>query len=821
MSHWNGWLCLPLVMLSPALQSAPLELVSVASLPALTPSNGASLNARASADLRYVVFESYADNLVAGDTNRLKDILLFDRVAGTRSVISRATAQQSDGDSFGADISADGNTIVFSSAATNLVAGDTNEQIDPFVYTRLTGDLRRLSPGPGVQSNGNSREARISGNGTRVAFSSAASNWVAGDGNGVDDVFAYDLGNDAVQRVSLTDQGSEATGYIGAPSISADGRCVAFNSDAPFVPNDLNFGADVFVRDLGVMGTVRASIGFDGREADSNLTASGYLVDCNTVLFASHDGDLGTGNFGSGLYIYRRHNGWTDLVYQPAIVTGRIDYAVSRNGQFLMSGFDFFSSGQATDMQRINLTTLAVTTIAGRFGIPSVVSDDGATFFAATLRPVALADRNVLTDLYVQGPAANLSWLSARPVAVATLVANGASGRADFNDPITPGAGTRTQSVSDDGNLVLFNSLASNLVSTDNNNVEDVFLRNRASGITTLLSHAPGGAEANGMSRANDISGDGRFVTFESCATNLVVDDNNGLCDVFLLDRQSGAVERINTSSSGVAANQQGDVTRGHWSRVSADGRFVVFISRASNLVPEAATVQRRIYLRDRVAGTTTLVGSGRLGAITPDGRYVVFGAAPEIRIWDRLTMITELVSVGLGGAAEDGGSDWPSVSDDGRYVAFYSDSTNLVADDANGSALDVFVRDLQSGTTALVSRPVDGASGTVGGSICEISGNGRYVAYIPGAGVDGLQIDSRGLLADLHTGSIQPFVSLQDTIIGRDLVMRPRLTPDGSTVVFAAFGLNRSAADITGDIPDVFVAQGALADVLFSGGFE
>lgn len=815
-------LCLMLAVQAPLVQSAQIELVSAAAVPALTPSNGASFNVRASADLRYVVFESYADNLVAGDSNRRRDILLFDRVANTRAVISRTATEQGDDDSFGADISADGNTIVFSSAATNLVAGDTNDQIDIFVYNRLSGALRRLSPGLGMQSNGPSREARISGNGARVAFTSLASNWVIGDSNGRNDVFAYDLDTDAVQRVSLTDQGAEATiGNAGTPSISADGQCVGFNADAPFVWNDFNSTADVFVRNLVLQDTSRASVGFDGREGESNLTNSGILVDCETVFFASFDGDLGSFDLGFGLYLYRRDNGSTQAVGFPTVNSTPVNYAVSRNAKFMLVGFDFLAAGLVTDMQRVNLTTLASTTFTGRFGIPGVISDDGATFIAQTQRPVAVADRNVVEDLYLQGAAPSPVWLSTRPLGAAVaLVANGASGRADFTDPITPGAGTRTQSISDDGNLVVFNSLASNLVASDNNNLEDVFLRNRSTGTATILSLAPGGTESNGLSRANDISGDGRFVTFESCASNLIVDDSNGLCDVFLLDRQSSTIERVNVSSAGVAANQQGDAVRGHWSRVSADGRFVVFMSMASNLVPEVASVQRRVYLRDRQAGTTTLIGPGRLGGITSDGQYVVLSAGTGVTLWNRLTMIGEVVSVALGGAAEDGGSDWPSVSDDGRYVAFFSYSTNLVADDGN-AATDVFVRDRQAGSTVLVSRPVDGASGTVGGTICEISGNGRYVAYLPSTGVGGLLSDSRGLLADLATGSIQPFVSDQDVIAGRDIVMRPRLTPDGTRVVFAAYGLNRSAVDITGDIPDVFVAHGAPGDLLFSGGFE
>ncbi len=816
----SAWL-LALVLFASAAQSAQLELVSSAALPAAALSNGSSTNARVSADLRYVVFESYADNLVAGDSNRRSDIVLVDRIASTRRVISRTTAAAGDGDSYGADISADGSTIVFSSAASNLVADDSNQQTDLFVLNRITGVLRRLLPSAGVQPDGRSHEARISDNGQRVVFTSDATNWVGDDSNGVADVFVYDLAGNTVQRASLTSASLEALGYIGMPDISADGSCILFHADSgDFVPGDQNGSWDVFVRDLGEQETRRVSIGFDGRESDEVMFGSGQIIDCGTVVFASFDGDLAFPDSGSGAWLYRHSPGFTDLVYDMPTNITRQNYALSRNGGYLLFGLEAGALAVPFDLQRINLSNLTVTEFSGLAGFPDFIADDGGTVFAHSARSLAVSDRNLLEDLFIATVGGSFEILSTPAAAAPLLIANGASGRADHADPLTPGVGTRTQSVSGDGNLVLFNSIATNLVAGDTNDFEDVFLRDRSSGTTTRLSLAPGGVQTNGLSRANDISGDGRFVTFESCASNLVAGDSNALCDVFLLDRQTQTIERINVSSAGVEANGQGDLVRGHWSRVSDDGRYVVFVSNAINLVTGTSSATRRLYLRDRQAGTTVLIDPGRSPAISSDGRYVAYASPSGIRLWDRQTGTSEEISTGVGGAPENNFSDWPSLSDDGRYVAFYSFSSNLVADDGNGNEADVFVRDRQLVSTTLVSRQVGAAERVVGGSIAEISGNGRYVVYVPGLSSDGDFFDSRGMFCDLQTGEIKSFVALSDVANGRDFVMRPRISSDGSTVVFAAFGLSRSAVDISGDIPDVFVSAGAQND-LFGDGFE
>jgi Tol biopolymer transport system component len=184
--------------------------------------------------------------------------------------------------------------------------------------------------------------------------------------------------------------------------------------------------------------------------------------------------------------------------------------------------------------------------------------------------------------------------------------------------------------VSADGRYVAFHSEATNLVAGDTNGSEDVFVRDRVTGTTERVSIATGGAEGNGHSSAESISADGRFVAFESQASNLVSGDTNGQADIFVRDRQTGTTERVSRATSGAQGNSLSGGPA-----ISADGRFVAFLSFSTNLVPGDTNGHYDIFVRDRLNGTT------------------------------------ERVSVATGGTQADGDSYSPAISADGRYVAF------------------------------------------------------------------------------------------------------------------------------------------------------
>jgi Tol biopolymer transport system component len=290
--------------------------------------------------------------------------------------------------------------------------------------------------------------------------------------------------------------------------------------------------------------------------------------------------------------------------------------------------------------------------------------------------------------------------------------------------------------LSADGRYVAFASYAANLVTGDTNRVADVFVRNRATGAVDRVSVGSEGEEADRSSTAPAISADGRFVAFQSNATVLVPDDTNRRTDVFVHDRLSGVTERTSVDSE----ESQADFLPSGAPAISADGRFVAFESNASDLVPgdrnrlvDAGT-PGDVFVRDREAGTTERVsvdadgrevlGISAAPSISASGRYVAFESdasalAPEgsdierrlaVYLHDRLTGATTRVSVGGDGRAADAPSDRPALSGDGSVVVFRSAAANLVAGLPADGTPRLYVRELRLGTTALVSAGVTGA---------------------------------------------------------------------------------------------------------------
>ena len=268
---------------------------------------------------------------------------------------------------------------------------------------------------------------------------------------------------------------------------------------------------------------------------------------------------------------------------------------------------------------------------------------------------------------------------------------------------------------------------------------------------TTRISLGIGGVEANGASTWPVISGDGRHVAFASAATNLVAGDTNERTDVFVFDRATGTTTRESLSSSGTQANGNSETPA-----ISADGRYVAFASRSSNLAATSTNYSSQIYLRDRQAGTTVLVSALPSGvacsgyayspAISADGSTVAFASAAvdlvpgdtngatDVFVRRIATSTTSRVSVGTGGLqgempASCYDSTHASLSADGRYVAYSTCLSGLVAGDSNGIG-DVFLHDAQTGATTRVSESPVGVSGDASSEWPVISGDGRFVAY-------------------------------------------------------------------------------------------
>jgi Tol biopolymer transport system component len=304
-------------------------------------------------------------------------------------------------------------------------------------------------------------------------------------------------------------------------------------------------------------------------------------------------------------------------------------------------------------------------------------------------------------------------------------------------------------SISANGRFVSFTSDASNLVRGDTNGVQDIFVHDRRTGRTTRISVDRRGRQGNDDSSSSDISATGRYVIFTSVATDLVRNDENGYEDLFVHDRVTGTTRLVSVRSNGRQANAPvGNIDPGS---ISADGRFITFGSTASNLVKNDDNAVADVFVRDRVARTTRRMSVSSAGdegngasqdpAISGDGKYVAFSSDAtnlfgtdangerDIFVHNRNRGTTRRISVSSADEEADGYSSYASISADGRYVAFDSFAENLVADDTN-NATDVFIRDRKRRTTVRVSLTNAGGEGDMESSYVFISANGRFVAF-------------------------------------------------------------------------------------------
>ncbi|MEM9734824.1 MAG: calcium-binding protein [Pseudomonadota bacterium] len=302
-------------------------------------------------------------------------------------------------------------------------------------------------------------------------------------------------------------------------------------------------------------------------------------------------------------------------------------------------------------------------------------------------------------------------------------------------------------SVSAGGRFVTYHSLASNQGDGDTNLTFDIFLFDTTTNTTTLISTAADGTAANQASFNLVISADGRFIVYESLASNLVSGDVVGTADLFLYDTLTGTTTLVSKSTDGIFGN---DASKG--ASISADGRYITYESDASNLVAGDTNNVPDVFLFDRVTGTTTLVSKaadGTVGTgasdnaqISANGKFIAYessstnlvsndtnNAVNDIFVYDMENDTTFLVSTNTSGTQGNFNSFKPSISADGNFIAFESEATNLVSRDTN-VVRDIFVHDLTSGTTSIVSDPSGTTTADDLSQLSSISGTGEHVAY-------------------------------------------------------------------------------------------
>lgn len=391
-------------------------------------------------------------------------------------------------------------------------------------------------------------------------------------------------------------------------------------------------------------------------------------------------------------------------------------------------------SARAQTTQRVSVDSTGVQS-DDRSGPASISADGRYVAFTSRADNLVTADTNGLDDVFVLDR--QTGQVSRVSVDSTGAEANGLS---------------YAVAISADGRFVAFECWATNLAPADTNSAGDIFVRDRQTGQTSRVSVDSNGAQGNAGSYYPSISDDGRYVAFASYATNLVVGDTNSIADVFVHDRQTGETTRVSISSSGEEANGPTDVDgspmRG---AVSGDGRYVVFESWTSNFVPNDEMDSKHVYVRDRQTGQTSRVsvdplgsegdGSSYQASISSDGRFVVFQSFArnlvpndtndnvDVFVRDRLLGQTVRVSVDSAGEQNGGGSESASISADGRYVTFESYSSELVPSDINGCT-DVFLHDRQTNLTTRVSVNSAGAESNGNSRGSSVSGDGRSVVF-------------------------------------------------------------------------------------------
>ncbi len=393
--------------------------------------------------------------------------------------------------------------------------------------------------------------------------------------------------------------------------------------------------------------------------------------------------------------------------------------------------------------------------------------------------------------------------------------------------------------ISADGRYVAFVSAADNLVPDDNNNQVDVFVYDRVNETIERVSVGTGGFEANERSVRPSISADGRYVVFESLASNLSASENNATWDVFLHDRLLNTTEQISVDSAEVGGNQQsGDAS------VTSDGRYVVFTSSSTNLVGGDGNAVADVFVRDRVDGVTIRISEDTSGLdadgpssspfITSNGQWVVFTSLAsdlvdddtngegDIFRYEMATGVIDRVSVPAGGGESSRASNNASISEDGRYIAFESFSTDFVAGDADG-IIDVFVKDMVSGAVERISRNTSGVEGNGNSTNARISGDGNTVVFESFA--NDLVANDTNFAPDVFAfqRDTQTMIRVSTDAAGNQslgFAINAVVSADGQFVAFDSDGDDLTPGD-SGFLADVFLAQLPTATVYLPGDFD
>lgn len=869
-----------------------LELVT-GNNPAVAPSDAAGdvFQARSSADGRYIAYTSAANNLISGQVTTAAgaNVFLYDRQTQTTTLVSHEVShanQTANGTSIGARISGDGRYVAFTSHATDLVAGQSGTfgVQNVFLYdqtskTTILVSHTAFSSSAGANADSNTVDTTGFGNtnlvGRYLLFESAANNFslsgkVGPSGPSHLNLFVYDAVNKTTQLVShsasslTTSANGDAA--VSPADISGDGNFVTYTSLATnVVPNQSHQiiinpilfppftielpGPDVFLYNRQTQTNTLVS-GFQG----STFQAGGLSVspiinrDGSVVVYASFDPAV---------------NPDFDL----------IDLALSGH---LLQDIQSVLDGQIPADLLPNLylydrSTGSTTLISSAVGEPNLPAHGASIAAAISADGNSVAFISDATDLVSgQGsktPNAFLYDVGEASLSLISSVAGqpgvGAGGVRSLG--ITPGAqlsniDNNFISISPGGRYVTYQSTASNLVSGESGNpFANTFRFDAQLGTNRLVSGVNGSATKNGNadSAASIVSPDGS-VLLVSAATNLIdgVTKAKGAADVFLCTPGVGAPVLVTRSAFSGGAQAFVYST-------SADGRYVVFTSNATNLVPGEIdnNADQNVYVFDRQTSSTSLVSHGASSltqaanagspglsldpasigipaVISADGNYIAFASSAtdliagqtgipgftNIFLYNRQTQVVTLVTKGASGphAGGLGISFRPVINADGSRVAYTSNAKDLLGVDAalnyllEGSAYyasNIFLYDRPTGTTTLVSADSSTQNfADASSSFASISDDGRFVAYQSDADdliAGGTDPGSNVFVFDLTTQANKlvshAFGSLSSS--PNDTSFSAIISADGTAIAFVSYATDLVAGQSSGNgATNVFV---------------
>ena len=838
--------------------------------------NGDSLPDGMSSNGRYIVFESSASDLVAGDSNNVADVFVRDTVAGTTTMVSVSTTGAiGNGASGSAAMTPDGRYVAFVSAATNLVANDTNGIPDVFVRDLNTGQTRLVSVGaqnlntpfPSIGS----ANPEITPDGNYVAFYSTATNLVAGVTNS-GDIYVRALNTGTTYWIS-TNARPLVLSILGNTSavaynqqISTNGNYVAFEANSSGAKSGLilRYNLQTGLTDVADTNATTAISGLESAAHDLDMTPDGrfisFVANTNTsgTCIAEWDGQTGmvslvSSNLNGGV------TAGTFADWPVMDASGQFVAFVSNDPDLTTNsasgGFDLYARDMsAGTMFEVDVAPGEPPAGVGADTIPAVSADGQLIVFDEPLDGKSMPnDRNHAGDLLarVLGAPTN-ELISAHDSGSFSATPNGPS----FI------SGT---SVSSNGLFVAFASDADNVATNDTNGWRDIFVRDFAHGTTILASvGADGVSSGNGLSTDPTISSDGRYVAFTSAATNLVRGDTNSAQDVFVRDLQAQTNELV---SAGTGAGSFGNGAS-YSPTISANGRLVLFHSKANNLAAGSFTsFAENLFLRDRTLRTNyalTFAGVSA-AAMTPDGRYTAFngalsGVTYHVYVWDSLaarmtftnavdstsaisaisvssngqwlayltgsgTVSLRLVNVASNSAQTVATGSFPShpglsFSADGRFLAFAT-TASIATLDMNGLS-DIYVFDTLSGTNLLVTESYNASTTPNGAADAPlISPDGRFVAYRSFAS-NNIPGDTNGVadlfVYDRSTGTTTLLTQGQTGgLMADDRSLTANFASDSQTLFFTSW-----ASDLVGQdynrFEDVFAVSPYTA---MNGGFS